>query len=133
MNAEPIGHDQDAPVAPEPGTEMAGRAGCISPTMNDLGRADIRAGRQRRRHTAPAGRPIEPPESRGAAARDARTGPIAAGASPPEREPVVHITIGRVEVRATHSPTPSRHQQPSERRVMSLEEYLERRGRGSSP
>jgi hypothetical protein len=52
----------------------------------------------------------------------------------PDPESVIHITIGRVEVRATPSSTPSRPpRQPSERRVMSLDEYLDRRGRGSSP
>ena len=52
----------------------------------------------------------------------------------PDPESVIQITIGRVEVRATPSSTPSRPpRQPSERRVMSLEEYLDRRGRGSSP
>lgn len=52
----------------------------------------------------------------------------------PDPQSVIHITIGRVEVRATPSSTPSRPpRQPSERRVMSLEEYLDRRGRGSSP
>jgi len=52
----------------------------------------------------------------------------------PDPESVVHITIGRVEVRGAPSSTPSRPpQQLPERRVMSLEEYLDRRGRGSSP
>lgn len=52
----------------------------------------------------------------------------------PEPESVVHITIGRVEVRATPSSTPPRTpQKPPERRVMSLAEYLNRRSRGTSP
>lgn len=54
--------------------------------------------------------------------------------SRPEPEPVIHITIGRVEVRATPSTTPAvTPPKPPGRRVMSLTEYLDRRGRGSSP
>jgi hypothetical protein len=50
----------------------------------------------------------------------------------PEPEPVVSITIGRVEVRtAPSSASPRPPRQPPERRVMSLEEYLDRRARGA--
>jgi hypothetical protein len=50
----------------------------------------------------------------------------------PEPEPVVSITIGRVEVRtAPSSSSPRPPHQPPERRVMSLEEYLDRRARGA--
>jgi hypothetical protein len=50
----------------------------------------------------------------------------------PEPEPVVSITIGRVEVRtAASSASPRPPRQPPERRVMSLEEYLDRRARGA--
>ncbi|MDX6318765.1 MAG: hypothetical protein QOD35_2165 [Nocardioidaceae bacterium] len=50
----------------------------------------------------------------------------------PESEPVVSITIGRVEVRTAASSTSARPpRQPPDRRVMSLEEYLDRRARGA--
>jgi hypothetical protein len=50
----------------------------------------------------------------------------------PEPEPVVSITIGRVEVHtAPSSASPRPPRQPPERRVMSLEEYLDRRARGA--
>jgi hypothetical protein len=50
----------------------------------------------------------------------------------PEPEPVVSITIGRVEVRtAPPSASPRPPRQPPERRVMSLEEYLDQRARGA--
>jgi hypothetical protein len=52
----------------------------------------------------------------------------------PDAEPVVHITIGRIEVRATlPADTPTPAEPPRERRVMSLEEYLDRRGQGTAP
>ena len=49
-----------------------------------------------------------------------------------EPEPVVHITIGRVEVRANVAPAaaPRADHQPAEHRVMPLEEYLDRRAGG---
>jgi len=59
---------------------------------------------------------------------------------PPERvpaeqppEPVISISIGRIEVRATApaATAPPISGRPRERRVMSLDEYLERRARGS--
>ena len=48
-------------------------------------------------------------------------------------EPVIHITIGRVEVRANVTPGPVRSpdpRPPAARRVMPLDEYLDRRARG---
>ncbi|GAA0984534.1 hypothetical protein GCM10009555_058450 [Acrocarpospora macrocephala] len=49
-------------------------------------------------------------------------------------EQVVRITIGRVEVRAAPAAAPARQvERRQERRVMSLEEYLERRARGGGP
>jgi hypothetical protein len=49
-------------------------------------------------------------------------------------EPVIHITIGRVEVRAdiASSRAPA-ERRPSGPRVMPLDEYLERRARGTTP
>jgi hypothetical protein len=46
-----------------------------------------------------------------------------------EREPTVHVTIGRVEVRAiaAQSSQPTRTERPSP--VMSLDEYLRTRAR----
>ena len=51
--------------------------------------------------------------------------------APPER--TIQISIGRIDVRAG-SPAASapRTDQPRERRIMSLEDYLERRARGTS-
>ena len=48
-----------------------------------------------------------------------------------EREPTIHVTIGRIEVRATLAPAPASGKERSAPRVMSLDEYLQRRtGRG---
>lgn len=53
------------------------------------------------------------------------------GQSREEREPTIHVTIGRIEVRATSTPTPASGKKRSTPRVMSLDEYLQRRtGRG---
>jgi hypothetical protein len=83
----------------------------------------LRAGQQHTNDPIPRAAPVAP-----------ATMVIPDEAPRPDPESVIHITIGRVEVRATPSSTPSRPpRQPSERRVMSLEEYLDRRGRGSSP
>lgn len=72
---------------------------------------------------APSVRPADP-ASTGAPDR------IEAG---PGTEPVVHITIGRVEVRVPGSePASPRPASRPARHVMSLDEYLERRARESS-
>ncbi|MCL4798474.1 MAG: hypothetical protein KJ025_02745 [Burkholderiales bacterium] len=43
-------------------------------------------------------------------------------------EPVVNVTIGRVEVRAVMAPLPARERRkPATPKALSLEEYLERR------
>lgn len=48
-----------------------------------------------------------------------------------EREPTIQVTIGRIEVRATSTPAPVSGKERSTPRVMSLDEYLQRRtGRG---
>lgn len=44
-----------------------------------------------------------------------------------EREPTIHVTIGRVEVRAVSTPAPVSGKERSTPRVMSLDEYLQRR------
>lgn len=46
-----------------------------------------------------------------------------------EPAPVINVTIGRIEVRATTPTTPPR-KQPSAKPLMSLDEYLRRRTRG---
>jgi hypothetical protein len=49
-----------------------------------------------------------------------------------EAEPEIHVSIGRIEVRATVDAQPSRKSQPASP-VMGLEEYLRRRGGGGAP
>ena len=51
-------------------------------------------------------------------------------ALPQAAEPVVHVSIGRLEIRAVPDPAPPRTRRP-ERRVQSLDDYLERRNQGS--
>jgi hypothetical protein len=51
-------------------------------------------------------------------------------AAPPA--PTIHVTIGRVEVRATHSTSPSTPKPRPARPTMSLDDYLRRRGDGGA-
>lgn len=50
---------------------------------------------------------------------------------PPEAAPTIHVTIGRVEVRATPPPSPPQKEKRSRAPVMSLDEYLRQRSQGS--
>jgi hypothetical protein len=88
--------------------------------------------------------PLVPPPPAPARPDDRAAQPPQVRPLPPQRdpdadgqaEPVIHITIGRVEVRANVAPGPARQPDPrlpAARRVMPLEEYLERRARGGSP
>lgn len=52
-----------------------------------------------------------------------------AAAPPPTASPTIHVTIGRVEVRASSSEQPARRTSPQPQ-VMSLDEYLKQRGSG---
>ena len=58
-------------------------------------------------------------------ARSARAQP------PPTAEPTIHVTIGRIEVRATQPAAPIAPRERQAPTVMSLEEYLRRRAKGS--
>ncbi|WP_347351791.1 hypothetical protein [Intrasporangium sp.] len=80
----------------------------------------------------PAGR-TRPPAPRAAAATPAPTRADVANRQPAESEPVVRITIGRVDVRAPAPPGPAARP-PTGRpdRVMALDEYLELRRRERS-
>jgi hypothetical protein len=61
---------------------------------------------------------------------DLRTG-IESASGPAERggEPVIHVSIGRVEVRAVSAPQRSSAKEQAPSRVMSLEDYLRTRAR----
>ncbi|MFL6196542.1 MAG: hypothetical protein ACJ75H_20340 [Thermoanaerobaculia bacterium] len=51
----------------------------------------------------------------------------------PEREapePVIHVTIGRIEVRATAAPKAPARERPAARPAVDLEEYLRQRSKG---
>jgi hypothetical protein len=50
----------------------------------------------------------------------------AAAAAPAESEPVIHVSIGRVEVRAV-TPPPSAAPERASRRPMSIEQYAARK------
>lgn len=55
---------------------------------------------------------------------------IAAAARAARQEPVVHITIGRVEVRAAAEPQPAPRRGPRRRQALGLDEYLRRKAGG---
>ena len=50
---------------------------------------------------------------------------------PPKTAPTIHVTIGRLDVRATPPPSPPQKEKRSRALVMSLEEYLRQRAQGS--
>lgn len=49
----------------------------------------------------------------------------------PGPETVVNVAIGRIEVRATSPASPKRERQPSGPKVMTLDEYVQQRSRGT--
>ena len=49
----------------------------------------------------------------------------------PEAAPTIHVTIGRLEVRATPPPSPPQKEKRNRAPVMSLDEYLHQRAQGS--
>jgi hypothetical protein len=53
-------------------------------------------------------------------------------AAPPPPEPTIHVTIGRVEVRAT-PPAAADAPAPAAPAVVGLDDYLRRRGGGGRP
>jgi hypothetical protein len=101
-------------VVPSPGREdslePAHHALLVPPRMTGTLAADLR-------RSLPPGR-TRPQKSSRAAAEQA---PPASSA-----EPDIHVTIGRIEVRATVENTPARPSRPTSS-AMSLEEYLRRR------
>jgi len=64
--------------------------------------------------------------------REARAVRATEEASAPPPQPEIHVSIGRVEVRATTAPASDkrRREQP---RVMTIDDYVERRGRKERP
>ena len=81
-------------------------------------------------------RPAEP-ENPGPAAAKPQILPPAIPAPPPDRLPAqpssappIHITIGRIEVRANYAAAPSPPPAPRASPVTSLEDYLKQRGGG---
>jgi len=50
---------------------------------------------------------------------------------PPGPETVVNVAIGRIEVRATSPASPKRERQPSGPKVMTLDDYVQQRSRGT--
>ncbi|MEO6194248.1 MAG: hypothetical protein ABIS20_14665 [Thermoanaerobaculia bacterium] len=46
------------------------------------------------------------------------------------QEPVIHVTIGRIEVRATAAPKAPARERPAARPAVDLDEYLRQRSKG---
>jgi hypothetical protein len=71
---------------------------------------------------------IEPPTLRHRPERQ----PLHADVVSPSSEPVVNVTIGRVEIRAVQAPsaTPRQRAEPHGAKPMSLDDYLKQRGAG---
>jgi hypothetical protein len=60
------------------------------------------------------------------------SGPLAFSAQVPPPVPTIHVTIGRVEVRATVPAAPASKPRPAPQ-TMSLDDYLRQRSRGGKP
>jgi hypothetical protein len=56
--------------------------------------------------------------------------PFAPQREAPAPEPVIHITIGRIEVRATAAPKAPARERPAARPAVDLDEYLRQRSKG---
>ena len=56
--------------------------------------------------------------------------PFQARREEPVAEPVIHVTIGRIEVRATPAPKAPARERPAARPAVDLEEYLRQRAQG---
>ncbi len=57
-------------------------------------------------------------------------GPFPARREEPAAEPVIHVTIGRIEVRATPAPKAPARERQAARPAVDLEEYLRQRAQG---
>jgi hypothetical protein len=75
----------------------------------------------------PEGRPAPLAAPRG----EREGGPREAGAPPPA--PQIHVTIGRLEIRAAGQPAPAPRRAREPAAVMSLDDYLRQRASGSKP
>ncbi len=56
--------------------------------------------------------------------------PFAPQREAPAPEPVIHVTIGRIEVRATAAPKAPARERPAARPAVDLDEYLRQRSKG---
>ena len=56
--------------------------------------------------------------------------PWEARPEPPASQPVINVTIGRIEVRATPAPRAPARERQAARPAVDLEEYLRQRSRG---
>lgn len=56
--------------------------------------------------------------------------PFPARRAEPAAEPVIQVTIGRIEVRATPAPRAPARERPAARPAVDLEEYLRQRAKG---
>jgi hypothetical protein len=131
-HAETVASSSPAPSAtqveagPEQGSgvtaQVAAPTGSPLPRQRTVGQQRLLEATASRKSPAPTRRPREwqpiPPAFSGAGDSDARTGAV----------PHVHITIGRVEVRAAPSPpSPSKHRKKVTPRL-SIDAYVQKRG-----
>jgi len=56
--------------------------------------------------------------------------PVLVPRDEPTPEPVIHVTIGRIEVRATPASKPRVRERPATSPAVDLDEYLRQRARG---
>ncbi len=107
--------------------ELAQNAGQDRPTPPQVVASDVQP-------AAPARVIAQPQVAVAAAARpaalDAAAGKLNAQQEPPPA-PTIHVTIGRIEVRATPAPSSALPSRPKPAPTMSLDDYLRQRNGGS--
>jgi hypothetical protein len=83
----------------------------------------------RQENPAPAAhmRPLPPPQPIVPLVARARPEPARSPAAPPREETTIHVSIGRVEVRAVQPQAAPARREASRPAVMSLDEYLRSR------
>lgn len=128
--------DRDAPPPPAPViahntvTHLIERAAdtiVLNPTLIDhTTTLEARTLIERERIASPAAAPVETPAPRRAPMVTPYAPPPAQPpAAAPEPAPTIHVSIGRIEVRAVHAPATTPDPAPAPRhRVLSLDEYL---------
>lgn len=128
-----VSHANEAAVTPLP-TLAPERAEAPTPTTTTAPLAASYAAPMPPSASAPSERVLVQPEIRPLVERSAPLSPAPPTLTPAPSGPTVHVTIGRLEVRATQPPPPSTAARRAEPQPpVKLDEYLRQRGGRGTP